>query len=91
MFPTKAIKAWREASEPSRLWICGSYFHYCKTNFSKPEGFDISPNLMANYPPKARATDPLYAVTARKQGSLAEEAPGRLSAMMEQMRNKPEL
>ena len=23
MFPTKAISAWRQASEPARLWICG--------------------------------------------------------------------
>ena len=58
MFPTKAITAWREASEPGRLWICGCYFHFCRPVFSAPEGFDISPN--------PGRTDPVYAVTARK-------------------------
>ena len=28
--PTKAITAWREASEPGRLWICGCYFHFSR-------------------------------------------------------------
>jgi SAM-dependent methyltransferase len=58
MFPTKAISAWREASEPGRLWICGAYFHYAKGDFSPPKGLDLSPH--------AGRSDPLYAVTAKK-------------------------
>lgn len=57
MFPTKAIRAWREASEPARLWICGAYFHYTG-GWTAPVGVDISP-----YPGR---TDPVYAVSARK-------------------------
>jgi len=57
MFPTKAINAWRRASEPARLWICGSYFHYAG-GFTAPVGEDLSP-----YPGRA---DPLYAVSAQK-------------------------
>lgn len=59
MFPSKAIAAWRTASEPARLWICGSYFKYSVPDgFTPPKGFDISP-----YPGR---TDPVYAVSARK-------------------------
>jgi len=57
MFPTKAIAAWRLASEPGRLWICGSYFHYTG-GFTAPEGRDLSPN--------PGRSDPVYAVSARK-------------------------
>ena len=57
MFPTKAITAWREASEPGRLWICGCYFHYVG-GYTEPEGLDLSP-----YPGRS---DPVYAVSARK-------------------------
>ena len=59
MFPTKAIAAWRLASEPARLWICGSYFHYAG-GFTPPEGADISP-----YPGRS---DPVYVVSARRKG-----------------------
>jgi len=57
MFPTKAITAWREASEPARLWICGSYFHFAG-GFTPPTGLDLSP-----YPGRS---DPVYVVSARK-------------------------
>ena len=57
MFPSKAIAAWRMASEPERLWICGAYFHFTG-GFTEPVGEDISP-----YPGRA---DPVYAVSARK-------------------------
>ena len=67
MFPTKAITAWREASEAGRVWICGAYFHYADAAFSPPEGLDLSP-----YPGR---TDPLYAVTARKVPSTHGTAP----------------
>ena len=59
MFPTKAIKAWREASEPGRLWICGAYFHYSVPNgWAGPHAHDLSPN--------PGRSDPVYAVSARK-------------------------
>ena len=62
MFPTKAITAWREASEPARLWICASYFHYSlPSGFTSPEGIDMSPH--------PGRSDPVYAVTARKQAN----------------------
>lgn len=65
MFPTKAITAWREASEPARLWICGSYFHYSVPGgFSAPTGRDLSP-----YPGRS---DPVYAVSARKVAAPAD-------------------
>ena len=64
MFPTKAINAWRLASEPARLWICGAYIHYTG-GFSAPEGVDLSP-----YPGR---TDPVYAVSARKLPAGKEE------------------
>ncbi|EOD26472.1 hypothetical protein EMIHUDRAFT_205525 [Emiliania huxleyi CCMP1516] len=55
MFPTKAIAAWREASEPARLWICGAYFHYSVPGgFTPPEGVDLSPH--------AGRSDPVYAL-----------------------------
>lgn len=57
MFPTKAITAWRLASEPERLWICGSYIHFCG-GFTAPVGEDISPH--------PGRSDPVYAVHARK-------------------------
>jgi hypothetical protein len=57
MFPTKAISAWRLASEPARLWICGCYFHYAG-GFDAPVGRDLSPN--------PGQSDPVYAVSARK-------------------------
>jgi len=57
MFPSKAIRAWREASEPERLWICGAYFHF-SGGFTPPHGEDISP-----YPGRS---DPVYVVHARK-------------------------
>ena len=48
-----------EASEPARLWICASYFHYSVPDgFTAPEGLDLSP-----YPGRS---DPVYAVSARK-------------------------
>lgn len=65
MFPTKAITAWRAASEPGRLWICGSYFHFSQGEWSAPEGFDLSPAATRG------RTDPVYAVTARKVGGDA--------------------
>ena len=59
MFPTKAIRAWREASEPARLWICGAYFVYSVPNgFTPPAGRDLSPH--------PGRSDPVYAVSARK-------------------------
>ena len=68
MFPTKAIAAWREASEPGRLWICAAYLHYTTSGghtsgghtsgFSPPVGVDLSPH--------PGRSDPLYAVSARK-------------------------
>jgi len=64
MFPTKAINAWRLASEPARLYICGAYIHYTG-GFSAPEGVDLSP-----YPGR---TDPVYAVSARKLPAGKEE------------------
>jgi len=57
MFPTKAITAWRLASEPERLWICGAYVHFCG-GFSAAVGEDISPH--------PGRSDPVYAVHARK-------------------------
>lgn len=60
MFPTKAISAWRLASEPARLWICGCYFHYAG-GFDAPEGRDLSPH--------PGRSDPVYAVSARKARS----------------------
>ena len=62
MFPTKAIRAWREASEPERLWICGAYFHY-SGGFTAPSGKDISP-----YPGRS---DPVYVVHAHKRAGAA--------------------
>ena len=64
MFPTKAIAAWRAASEPERLWICGSYFHFTG-GFDPPQGRDISP-----YPSRS---DPVYVVQARKQTVASHE------------------
>ena len=64
MFPTKAIKAWREASEPARLWICGCYFHYSVVDgWTAPAGVDLSPN--------PGRSDPVYAVSARKVASTS--------------------
>ena len=63
MFPQKAIHAWRAASEPERLWICGSYFHYTG-GFSPPTGQDVSP-----YPGRS---DPVYFVHARKEATAAK-------------------
>ena len=57
MFPSKAIAAWRLASEPERLWICGAYIHFT-TGFTPPVGEDLSPH--------PGRTDPVYAVHARK-------------------------
>lgn len=74
MFPTKAISAWRLASEPARLWIAGSYFHYSVPGgFTAPEGVDISP-----YPGRS---DPVYAVTARKTKSAAVRGAAESSAV----------
>ena len=64
MFPTKATRAWREASEPARLWICGSFFHFTPkgagggSGFSPPVGLDLSPH--------GGRSDPVYVVSARK-------------------------
>ena len=67
MFPTKAITAWREASEPARLWICGSYFHYSVPGgFTPPKGQDLSPH--------PGRSDPVYAVSARKVAVAAAAA-----------------
>ena len=65
MFPQKAIHAWRAASEPERLWICGSYFHYTG-GFAAPIGQDISP-----YPGRS---DPVYVVHARKHAPASTKA-----------------
>ena len=70
MFPTKAISAWRLASEPARLWICGSYFRYSvNEGWSAPEGRDLSPH--------PGRSDPVYVVSARKRappGAAADKA-----------------
>ena len=60
MFPTKAIAGWRQAREPERLWICGSYIHFTG-GFTAPVGEDISP--------RPGRSDPLYAVHARKRAA----------------------
>jgi len=71
MFPTKAIAAWRLASEPERLWICGAYVHYTG-GFTPPVGEDLSPGHTHG------RTDPVYAVHARKLGSSKPLAPPTL-------------
>ena len=65
MFPTKAIDAWRRASEPERLWICGSYFHFCGQDlFTAPVGEDHS---------AGPRSDPVYAVYARKRATEGDK------------------
>ena len=68
MFPTKAIRAWREASEPERLLICGFYFHFAG-GFDAPKGEDITAwefGDMVQTTPRPAHLDPLYAVSAHK-------------------------
>ena len=68
MFPTKAIRAWREASEPERLLICGFYFHFAG-GFDAPKGEDITAwefGDMVQTVPRPAHLDPLYAVSAHK-------------------------
>ena len=84
VFPTKAITAWREASEPARLWICGAYFHYSVPGgFTPAEGEDISP-----YPGRS---DPLYVVSARKVVDVPQEAAAAAPPGDEREQGKAEL
>ena len=70
MFPTKAISAWRQASEPARLWIAASYFRYSVPGgFTPAEGADISPH--------PGRSDPLYVVSARKAEDALPAEQGR--------------
>lgn len=66
MFYQKAIQAWRDGSESSRLRLVVSYFRGVKGGFSKPEVIQVvsppNPLALLGFP----SPDPFYAVIARK-------------------------
>jgi SAM-dependent methyltransferase len=99
MFPEKAVKVWREASEPERVMLVEDFFH-ASDAFEKPNLFTSKgkPRPKGDkYAQRGIPSDPIYAVYAEKKGgdperrrrpSMVEEEKRPLTA--EEMRARQE-
>ena len=71
MFPEKAVKIWREASEPERVMLVEDFFHASEL-FGKPTLFVSKGKPRPKddrYADRGIPSDPVYAVYAEKKGA----------------------
>jgi len=74
MFPEKAVKIWREASEPERVMLVEDFFNV-SDGFDEPKFFTSKGRPRPKDDPYAHRgipSDPIYAVYAEKKGANSE-------------------
>ncbi len=74
MFPEKAVKIWRESSEPERVMLVEDFFKACDL-FEAPETFSSKGKPRPRddkYADRGIPSDPIYAVYAEKKGAPAD-------------------
>ncbi len=87
MFPQKAVKIWRESSEPERVILVQDFFH-ASQSFEKPRFFTSKGKPRPGddkYADRGIPSDPIYAVYAEKKGRKSGRT-GRPSLVEEKRR-----
>ena len=77
MFPQKAVKIWRQSSEPERIMLVEDFFK-CSGGFEDPTIFISKGNPRPKedrYAPLGIPSDPIYAVYADKKGGTSNRNP----------------
>lgn len=74
MFPTKAVKIWRNSGEAERVWLVEDFFQAADL-FEKPRVFSSQGHQRPEDDPYAEhgiPSDPVFAVYADREGSAAD-------------------